>query len=255
MAEDYDGVIGIVFQRSNPVKYLLIHNQKTGNITFPAGGREDGEVSSRQSLKRELREETGLILSECKVIETPVIHEFIYNSKKTGRAGQTARQPVYLIETEKLELNPEDPDSVIYGWYPAEETIKRLTFPDSKELFKKAIKYIKLDFKFKNDKYRAARGNRTRLVDLFCRVCDEWIMIYQKDDYPGRLRRLYFDRIFFPEGLTNLESRPLDAVPALTCPNCKESLATPYIYKKEDRKAFKVYQDALIKKPRRLKGD
>lgn len=62
--------------------------------------------------------------------------------RKKKRAGQTARQPVYLVETSKTDLKPEDPDSVIDGWYTAEEVIKKLTFSDSRELFKKAIKYI-----------------------------------------------------------------------------------------------------------------
>ncbi len=112
---------------------------------------------------------------------------------------------------------------------------------------------VRMNFKFKNDKYRSARGNRTRLVNLFCRVCKEKIMIYQKDDYPGRLRRLYFDRIFYPHNLTNLEKKSLHKIPTLKCPKCKEDLGTPYIYKKENRKAFKCYQDALIKEVRKLK--
>ena len=112
-----------------------------------------------------------------------------------------------------------------------------------------------MNFKFKNDRYRKARGHRTRLVNLFCRVCKEKIMVYQKDDYPGRLRRLYFDRIFFPKNLADLEKKNLKSVPTLQCPKCKENLGTPYIYKKENRKAFKVYQDALMKKARKLKED
>lgn len=110
-----------------------------------------------------------------------------------------------------------------------------------------------MNFKFKNDKYRKARGNKTKLVTLFCRVCKNEIMIYQKDDYPGRLRRLYFDRIFFPSKLVNLERKSLKSVKVLKCSKCKEDLGTPYIYKKENRKAFKAYQDALIKKARRLR--
>lgn len=83
-----------------------------------------------------------MLLSEYSIIETSIIHEFDYNSKKKERIGQTARQPVYLIETSKNDLNPEDPDSIISGWYTTEEVIKKLTFSDSKELFKKAIKYL-----------------------------------------------------------------------------------------------------------------
>ncbi|MBU0461805.1 MAG: NUDIX hydrolase, partial [Nanoarchaeota archaeon] len=127
------------FRKGRPNKYLLIHNKKTGNITFPAGGREEHETSSRQSLEREIREETGLLPKDYKVIPTQIIHEFIYNSKKKGRTGQHAKQPVYLVATSKRNLIPEDSDAKIEGWYTAEEIIERLTFNDSKEVFKKAL--------------------------------------------------------------------------------------------------------------------
>lgn len=142
MVEDYDGVIGIVFQRSNPIRYVLISNQGTGNITFPGGGKEDGETFSVQSLEREVKEETGLLPFEYKIIKTPIVHEFVYGPKKNERAGQTARQPVYLVETSRVDLKPEDLDSVIDGWYTAEEVIEKLTFLDSKELFQKAIHFL-----------------------------------------------------------------------------------------------------------------
>jgi hypothetical protein len=111
-----------------------------------------------------------------------------------------------------------------------------------------------MDFKFKNDKYKRARGTHSRLLDLFCRVCGEKILVYQKDG-PGNLRRLYFDRIFSPKKWTNLESKPLNAAPILKCPKCKEDIGTPYVYTKENRKAFKLYQDMLVKKIRKLKED
>ncbi len=109
-----------------------------------------------------------------------------------------------------------------------------------------------MDFEFKKDKYKTARGTHSRLLNLFCRVCGEKILVYQKDG-PGNLRRLYFDRIFSPSKLTNLESKPLNAVTTLRCPKCNEDIGTPHTYKKENRKAFKVYQDILIKKIRKLK--
>ena len=111
-----------------------------------------------------------------------------------------------------------------------------------------------MNFEFKNDEYRKARGSRTRLVNLSCRVCGKNIMVYQKDDYPGRLRRLYFDRIFYPKHLVDLQEKPLTEVTTLRCPKCREDLGTPYVYKKENRKAFKVYQDALVKEVRRLRA-
>ena len=109
-----------------------------------------------------------------------------------------------------------------------------------------------MNFEFKRDKYKSARGLHSRLLNLFCRDCGEKILIYQKDG-PGNLRRLYFDRIFSPKKWTNLKSKALGAVPILSCPKCKEDIGTPYIYKKENRKAFKVYQDMLVKKVIKVK--
>lgn len=139
--EKINGVIGIVFQKGNPDKFALIHNKKSGNITFPAGGREENEDIG-DALKREIKEETGLNSEDYKIIKTPVIHEFVYNSRKKERVGQKARQQVYLLETLKKDLKPEDPNIKIYGWYIAEEVLEKLNFKDSKELFKKAIVYI-----------------------------------------------------------------------------------------------------------------
>ena len=101
-----------------------------------------------------------------------------------------------------------------------------------------------MNFEFKKDRYRVARGAYSRLINLFCRVCGKKLLTYQKDG-PGNLRRLYLDRIFSPRNLTNLEVKPIKAISTLTCPKCKEEIGTPYIYQKENRKAFKLYQDAL----------
>ena len=142
MQEDFNGVIGIVFKRGNPNKYLLIYNLKSKNITFPAGARENYDKSVKDTLRREIWEETGLLPENYNIIETPLIYEFVYNQKKEERAGQIARQAVYLIETQKTDSAPKDSNVRIDGWYTAEEIIKRLTFGDSKELFKRVLEYI-----------------------------------------------------------------------------------------------------------------
>ncbi len=103
----------------------------------------------------------------------------------------------------------------------------------------------------KRDKYRKARGNYSRKLDLFCRVCGNKIAEYQKDG-GGNLRRMYLDRIIFPKRLVNLHKKLLKKITLLRCSKCKEDLGTPYIYKKEKRKAFKLYQDAIIKKVSRF---
>lgn len=102
-------------------------------------------------------------------------------------------------------------------------------------------------FGIKRDKYKLARGPLTKILVLFCRVCGAEVLTYQKDG-PGPIRRLYFDRIFAPKKLVHLEMKRLTTIAPLRCAKCKEDLGTPYVYVKEKRKAFKVYQDALVKK-------
>ncbi|MFH1900988.1 MAG: hypothetical protein ABIK26_01905 [Candidatus Omnitrophota bacterium] len=109
----------------------------------------------------------------------------------------------------------------------------------------------KTSFSFKKDKYKSARGGYSRLLNVCCRKCESIVVVYQKDG-SGNLRRLYLDRIFSPDDMVGLQALSVDKVPALTCKKCSEVLGTPYIYVKEKRKAFKLYQDSVIKRLRKL---
>jgi hypothetical protein len=109
----------------------------------------------------------------------------------------------------------------------------------------------KTSFSFKKDKYKAARGGHSRLLNVCCRKCESVVVVYQKDG-PGNLRRLYLDRIFEPVEMVGLQALSIKEVPALKCKKCAEVLGTPYIYIKEKRKAFRLYQDSVIKRLRKL---
>lgn len=109
----------------------------------------------------------------------------------------------------------------------------------------------KTSFSFKKDKYKSARGGHSRLLDVCCRKCESVVVVYQKDG-SGNLRRLYLDRIFEPTQLAGLQVLNIKDVPLLKCKKCGEMLGTPYIYPKEKRKAFRLYQDSVIKRLRKL---
>jgi ribosomal protein S27E len=109
----------------------------------------------------------------------------------------------------------------------------------------------KINFSFKKDKYKSARGGHSRLLNVCCRKCENVVVVYQKDG-PGNLRRLYLDRIFAPDDMAGLQDLNIKDVPALKCKKCSELLGTPYIYPKEKRKAFRLYQDSVIRRLRKL---
>ena len=106
-------------------------------------------------------------------------------------------------------------------------------------------------FSLQRDKYKSARGGYSRLLNVCCRKCESVVLVYQKDG-PGNLRRLYLDRIFAPNNLVGLQTLNIKDVPVLKCKKCSEILGTPYIYIKEKRKAFRLYQDSVIKRLRKL---
>jgi hypothetical protein len=83
-------------------------------------------------------------------------------------------------------------------------------------------------------------------LNVLCEHCGAKILVYQKDG-PGPLKRLYLDRIFAPENLTNFQKLPIRKVPNLICLKCKTVLAIPYIYKKEQRNAYRLFVGAVIK--------
>ena|SRR3989344_8628597 len=90
----------------------------------------------------------------------------------------------------------------------------------------------------KNDKYKKTRGGYSRLLQISCQKCNSLICAYQKDG-PGHLRRMYIDRIVNPLVSTTEKN--------LMCPN-KHLLGVKIIYEKEQRPAFKLFVDSVIKK-------
>jgi hypothetical protein len=107
--------------------------------------------------------------------------------------------------------------------------------------------------KFKKDKYKKNRGGYSRMLDITCRKCNNLVLTYQKDG-PGNLRRLYMDRILGPNKYVGLEKREFKEIKNLECGKCSEVLGVFYIYKKENRKSFRLFQDAVVKKIRKLES-
>lgn len=90
----------------------------------------------------------------------------------------------------------------------------------------------------RNDKYKKVRGGYSRLLDISCEKCAQHICIYQKDG-PGTLRRMYIDRITEPQVSISRKD--------LSC-HRGHLLGVKIIYEKENRPAFRLFVDSVVKK-------
>jgi ribosomal protein S27E len=104
-----------------------------------------------------------------------------------------------------------------------------------------------MKLKLKRDKYKHARIGNSRLYDIICGKCGHKILVYQKDG-PGDLLRLYLDRIVEPKRFADLADLAIKEIDYLKCQQCQNLIASPYIYKKEKRKAFRLFKNQFLKR-------
>ncbi len=105
------------------------------------------------------------------------------------------------------------------------------------------------EFKIRNDKYRRKRGGTSTMYVIKCAECGDNVLIYQKDGV-GALVRMYLDRILWPDNLINLD-RKINSTKdfsALICQRCGNIIATPMLYKKEHRYAWRIKRGSIKKK-------
>ena len=96
-------------------------------------------------------------------------------------------------------------------------------------------------YKIKKDKFTKARGGSSKFLIILCASCEHQVLLYQKDG-PGRLLRIYLDKIIAPEEFSTLQNTTYkkSEIQGLHCPNCGELLAVPMIYTPENRLALRV---------------
>ena len=120
-----------MFLKNSEVKYLLLHYE-AGHWDFVKGNVEPNE-SEKDTVIRELREETGIVGAQF-IDDFREKIEYFYR-----RQGVTIRKEVifFLIEThtEKVELSYEH---VGYTWLDYQSAMERLTFKNAKASLQKA---------------------------------------------------------------------------------------------------------------------
>jgi 8-oxo-dGTP pyrophosphatase MutT (NUDIX family) len=110
--------------------YLLLHYEE-GHWDFPKGKMEKGE-SEEETIRREVREETGITDIDFKDFREGINYSF-------RRDGETVYKEVIfrLARTKEKEVKLSF-EHTAYKWLPYEEALGQLTYDNAKELLKKA---------------------------------------------------------------------------------------------------------------------
>ena len=134
------GAIIVRIEREEPV-YLLLHYPKSRGAKkeywdLPKGHVEQGETEE-QTVRREVREETGLgDIKLFKGFREEIHYWFQVGKKKISKtvvfyAGKTGEKDVTISA-----------EHVGFIWLPYEKALERLTFENAKKVLRKASKYM-----------------------------------------------------------------------------------------------------------------
>ena len=134
---------------NNKRYYLLLHypgrNRIGGHWEFAKGHIEEGE-DYYKTIKREVAEETGL--TDIKITPGFKEHMKYFFRQYKEKGDKTKKQPwifklvtffIAETKTQKIKLSPEHDG---FLWLPYEEALKKITYKNSKELFKKVNKFL-----------------------------------------------------------------------------------------------------------------
>ncbi|MBI1974219.1 NUDIX domain-containing protein [Candidatus Micrarchaeota archaeon] len=140
------GVEAVLFRRK-PLRFLVLHSRKQWKgWEFVKGGRNKKETELA-SLRREVREETGL-RSFRLLCRLPVVSEFEWDEKTKRAAFNRERYTYssivsYLAEASagRVRLDPLEHDA--YKWVSAEQALKMLRWPGPKRALRAALSVLR----------------------------------------------------------------------------------------------------------------
>lgn len=127
----------IVYRKENNQVFFLLLWYCAGHWDFPKGNIEKGEKEI-DTVKREVYEETGITDLEFVF----GFREKIQYYYRRGREKIYKEVIFYLAKTRQKEVRLSY-EHKGYEWLPFEQAYKKVTYPSSKEVLRKAYEYLK----------------------------------------------------------------------------------------------------------------
>lgn len=125
----------VLYRKGEEVLYLLLHYEM-GHWDFPKGKIEEGE-KDKETVKREIEEETSI--KEIDIKEgflEEIKYYYHFNNEIIDK-----KVLFYVAETKEKDIKLSN-EHKGYIWLNFDESLKKLTFENAKELLKKAGKFI-----------------------------------------------------------------------------------------------------------------
>jgi 8-oxo-dGTP pyrophosphatase MutT (NUDIX family) len=119
-------------------KVLLILHREGNHWGFPKGKANPGETSL-QAAKRELQEETGLLVEKV-LRENPLIEQYQFRRKRDFIVKMVHYFPAFV--SGELKIQPEEIRDA--KWLTIPEAMQQLTFREARHILQEFIRYLNI---------------------------------------------------------------------------------------------------------------
>lgn len=135
---------GVVYRKEKDgLWFLVIYKPKNDAWGFPKGHPDEGE-SELDAALREISEETGLTdLNFIEGFRREEVYEAVSNRPPYKGEKIEKHSAYFLCRTGTRTVNVDGREITDFRWLPADEADKLVTFENSKNTLREAVKFLK----------------------------------------------------------------------------------------------------------------